>query len=139
MSGPAGEEATPVGPAVAPARVRSSGWRRALGSRTFISGALLVALIGLVAAFAPWLAPHSPTAQDLTAGLLPPSAEHLFGTDQLGRDVFSRVLYAARVDLGIAAAAAVIPFIAGVAAGLISGYVGRGTDWVISRVTDTVI
>lgn len=139
MSGPAGVETTPVGPAVAPARVRSSGWRRALGSRTFVSGALLVALIGLVAAFAPWLAPHSPTAQDLTAGLLPPSAEHLFGTDQLGRDVFSRVLYAARVDLGIAVAAAVIPFIVGVAAGLISGYVGRGTDWVISRVTDTVI
>lgn len=123
-----------------PSRRRSStAWQRALRSRSFVAGSVLVALIALVAVFAPALAPHSPTAQDLTAGLLPPSAEHLFGTDQLGRDVFSRVLYAARVDLGIALTAAVAPFIVGVTLGLISGYFGRGTDWVISRVTDTVI
>ena len=143
MSGGAGQ--APVRPlpagssAALPARARSGFWRRALGSRTFVAGALLVTLIALVAAFAPWLAPHSPTVQDLTGGLQAPSAEHFFGTDQLGRDVFSRVLFAARVDLGIALAAAVTPFIVGVAAGLVSGYFGRGTDWVISRVTDTVI
>ena len=123
-----------------PSRRRSStAWQRALRSRSFVAGSVLVALITLVAVFAPALAPHSPTAQDLTAGLLPPSAEHLFGTDQLGRDVFSRVLFAARVDLGIALTAAVTPFVVGVAVGLVSGYFGRGTDWVISRVTDTVI
>ena len=113
--------------------------RRALGSPTLMAGALLLAAITLVAVFAPALAPHSPTAQDLSAGLLPPSAAHPFGTDQLGRDVFSRVLFAARTDLGIAALAAVAPFVVGVTLGLVSGYFGRATDWVISRVTDTVI
>ncbi|KAM9864574.1 Vitamin B12 import ATP-binding protein BtuD [Leucobacter aridicollis] len=116
-----------------------NGVRRALGSPTLVAGALLLAAIALVAVFAPALAPYSPTAQDLSAGLLPPSAKHPFGTDQLGRDVFSRVLFAARTDLGIAALAAVAPFIAGVTLGLVSGYFGRTTDWVISRVTDTVI
>ncbi|WP_157000558.1 ABC transporter permease, partial [Leucobacter komagatae] len=140
MSGAGGAGAAPVGTAGVPERPRSStAWRRALRSRSFTWGAALVALIALVAVFAPVLAPHSPTAQDLTAGLLPPSASHLFGTDQLGRDVFSRVLYAARTDLGIAVTAAVTPFIVGVTLGLVSGYFGRRTDWVISRVTDTVI
>ena len=115
------------------------GARRALGSPTLMAGALLLAAITLVAVFAPALAPHSPTAQDLSAGLLPPSDAHPFGTDQLGRDVFSRVLFAARTDLGIAALAAVAPFVVGVTLGLVSGYFGRATDWVISRVTDTVI
>lgn len=115
-----------------------NGVRRALGSLTLVAGALLLAAIALVAVFAPALAPYSPTAQDLSAGLLPPSAAHPFGTDQLGRDVFSRVLFAARTDLGIAALAAVAPFIVGVTLGLVSGYFGRTTDWVISRVTDTV-
>ncbi len=113
--------------------------RRALASRSLVPGAILFALILCAAIFAPAIAPHSPTAQDLSAGLLPPSAEHLFGTDQLGRDVFSRVLFAARTDLGIAFAAAATPFVIGVTLGLISGYFGRATDWVISRVTDTVI
>ncbi|MFC5338041.1 ATP-binding cassette domain-containing protein [Leucobacter denitrificans] len=114
-------------------------FRRALASKSFVPGAILFLLIVGAAVFAPALAPHSPTAQDLSAGLLPPSAEHLFGTDQLGRDVFSRVLFAARTDLGIAFAAALTPFVVGVTLGLVSGYFGRATDWVISRVTDTVI
>ena len=96
-------------------------------------------MIVAVAVFAPQLAPQSPNAQDLSAGLLPPSADHFFGTDQLGRDLFSRVLYAARTDIGIAVSAAIAPFIIGVTAGLVAGYFGRATDWVISRITDTVI
>ncbi|MFF8818913.1 ATP-binding cassette domain-containing protein [Leucobacter sp. NPDC015123] len=116
-----------------------SGARRALGSRSFVAGALLLSVIVFVAVLAPALAPYSPTAQDLSAGLLPPSFAHPFGTDQLGRDVFSRVLFAARTDLGIAAIAAITPFVVGVTLGLVAGYFGRGTDWAISRVTDTVI
>lgn len=88
---------------------------------------------------APWIAPHSPTAQNLTGGLLPPSPDHWFGTDQLGRDVFSRVLFAARTDFSLSFAAAIVPFVVGVTAGLVSGYFGRQTDWVITRVVDTVI
>ncbi|MHA3683310.1 ATP-binding cassette domain-containing protein [Leucobacter sp. HY1908] len=114
-------------------------WARARRSGTLIAGVCLLALIAAAAIAAPWLAPHAPTAQNLTGGLLPPSPEHWFGTDQLGRDVFARVLYAARTDLVLAFAAAVAPFIVGVTAGLIAGYFGRRTDWVISRVVDTVI
>ncbi|WP_083879158.1 ABC transporter ATP-binding protein/permease [Leucobacter salsicius] len=114
-------------------------WGRARRSGTLVSGVLLLAIIVAAAIAAPWIAPHSPTAQNLTGGLLPPSPEHWFGTDQLGRDVFSRVLFAARTDLSLAFAAAIIPFVIGVTAGLVSGYFGRQTDWVISRVVDTVI
>ncbi|MBP1326985.1 peptide/nickel transport system permease protein [Leucobacter exalbidus] len=124
---------------LAPAPTRSTFWGRAKGSGSFIAGTLILALIVIAAIAAPWLAPHVPTAQNLTGGLLPPSAEHWFGTDQLGRDVFSRVLFAARTDLALAFTAALAPFVIGVTAGLVSGYVGRRTDWVISRVVDTVI
>ena len=114
-------------------------WRRALASPSFATGSLLFGLILVATLAAPLIAPYSPTEQDLSSGLLPPSWEHLFGTDQLGRDVFSRVLYAGRTDLGIAFAAALTPFVVGVTAGLVSGYFGRATDWVVSRITDTVI
>ena len=114
-------------------------WARARRSGTLIAGVSLMVLIVAAAIAAPLIAPHSPTAQDLTGGLLPPSPEHWFGTDQLGRDVFSRVLFAARTDLTLAFTAALIPFAVGVTTGLLAGYFGRRTDWVISRVVDTVI
>ncbi|MEJ6489627.1 ATP-binding cassette domain-containing protein [Leucobacter sp. USCH14] len=113
--------------------------RRVRRSPAFIAGAILTALLISVALAAPVLAPYSPTEQQLTQGLLPPSPEHWFGTDQLGRDVLSRMLFAARTDFGIAALAALAPFVVGVGAGLISGYFGGAVDWVASRVTDTVI
>ena len=118
---------------------RNTFWARALRSRTFIPGLVLTALIVLVAVFAPTLAPFSPSAQNLTGGLLPPSATHWFGTDQLGRDVLSRMLFAARTDLRIAVAAALTPFVFGVLVGLVAGYLGGATDWVASRATDIVI
>ncbi|WP_053352499.1 ABC transporter ATP-binding protein/permease [Leucobacter musarum] len=113
--------------------------RRALRSPAFVAGATLTALLLLVALAAPVIAPHSPTDQQLTAGLLPPSPEHWFGTDQLGRDVLSRMLFAARTDLGIAVLASIAPFVVGVTVGLVSGYFGGAVDWVASRITDTVI
>ncbi|WP_146120078.1 ABC transporter permease [Leucobacter massiliensis] len=103
------------------------------------AGGLLFALILLAAILAPVLAPDDPAAQDLTGGLLPPSAEHWFGTDQLGRDVLSRMLFAARTDLRLAVLAALAPFVIGVAVGLVSGYFGGAVDWAASRLTDTVI
>ncbi|QIM17959.1 ATP-binding cassette domain-containing protein [Leucobacter coleopterorum] len=114
-------------------------WRRALHSPTLLAGSLLFAVIVLLAFFAPVIAPYSPTSQDLSGGLLPPSPEHWFGTDQLGRDVLSRMLFAAQTDLRVALAAAAAPFVIGVTVGLVSGYFGGATDWLASRVTDTVI
>ena len=125
--------------APSPHRARQSRPARALASPAFAAGALLTLCIIAIAICAPVLAPYDPVTQDLSAGLQPPSAEHWFGTDQLGRDMLSRVLYAARVDLGIAVGAAIAPFIIGVTAGLLAGYFGHATDWVISRITDTVI
>lgn len=104
-----------------------------------VAGAVMVSAMVAIAVLAPVLAPYDPAAQDLANGLLPPSAEHWFGTDQLGRDVLSRVLVAARTDLRIAGLAAATPFVVGVVVGLLSGYAGGWLDWVVSRVVDTVI
>jgi len=109
-------------------------WPRAL-----VIGTIMVGAVITVAVLAPVLAPHDPHLQDLTGGLLPPSPDHWFGTDQLGRDIFSRVLVAARTDLRIAVLAAATPFVVGVTVGLVSGYAGGWLDWTVSRVVDTMI
>lgn len=112
---------------------------RARVPRTLAVGVALVALLVAVALLAPVLAPDDPTVQNLTGGLAPPSREHLFGTDQLGRDILSRMLWAARTDLAIAVLAALAPFVTGVLLGLVSGYAGGALDYVLGRVVDTVI
>jgi peptide/nickel transport system permease protein len=85
------------------------------------------------------LAPYDPADQNLTGGLLPPSPEHWFGTDQLGRDILSRMLFAARTGLTIAVGAAVVPFVIGVLLGVVAGYFGTWVDYVVGRIVDTVI
>jgi len=135
----AGATVTPDAPA-ATVHGRTPGfWRRAAASPTLIAGALLCGLLVVVAILAPVLAPYDPSAQNLTGGLLPPSPEHWFGTDQLGRDILSRMLFAAQVDLRIAVLAAATPFVVGVALGLVAGYVGGWVDAVVGRLVDTVI
>lgn len=114
-------------------------WRRALSSGAFVSGALLFLALLAVAVLAPVLAPHDPTAQNLTGGLQAPGPEHLLGTDQLGRDVFSRLVFAARTDLRLAITAAATPFLFGVLIGVIAGFAGGWLDAAVSRVIDTVI
>ena len=104
------------------------------------SGSLiLVAVLALVGAVAPWIAPYDPLATDVAAALQPPSVIHWFGTDAVGRDLFSRVLVAARLDLSIAVAAVALSFVVGAAAGAISGYLGGWIDGAIGRVTDTIM
>jgi peptide/nickel transport system permease protein len=112
---------------------------RARRSPTLIAGVVMVGLLVLVAVLAPWLSTHDPNQQNLTHGLLAPSSEHLFGTDQLGRDIFSRVLYAASTDLRIAVLAAILPFLTGVLLGLISGFSGGWLDYGTGRIVDTII
>ena len=104
------------------------------------SGSLiLVVVLALVGAVAPWIAPYDPLATDVAAALQPPSVIHWFGTDAVGRDLFSRVLVAARLDLSIAVAAVALSFVVGAAAGAISGYLGGWIDGAIGRVTDTIM
>lgn len=114
-------------------------WRRALRTPAFVAGVVITASIVVAAVFAPLLATHDPAAQDLLNGLQGPSAAHWLGTDQLGRDLYSRLLYGARTDLRIAGLAVVVPFVTGVLLGTVAGYVGGRFDWVVARVVDTVV
>jgi peptide/nickel transport system permease protein len=96
-------------------------------------------LLVLGAAFAPWLAPFDPLAQNLDRVLEAPTLTHWFGTDELGRDVFSRTLFAARVSLLAAAQAVSIAIVIGVPPGLIAGMWGGQTDNLIMRATDALM
>jgi len=106
---------------------------------SLLAGSIMLAVLVLLAVLIPLISPHDPTKQDLSAFLQPPSAEHWLGTDQLGRDLFTRLIYAARTDLTIMVLAEIIPFCVGVFLGMIAGYYGKWLDTVISLITDTFI
>ena len=114
--------------------------RRLLGSSPLITvGGAVAVLIVLVAVFAPLLAPYPADAGSATnpvAALQAPSLHHLFGTDQVGRDVFSRVLYGARVSPLVALLVLVIACVVGIPLGVVAGYFGSVADETIMRITD---
>ncbi|MCB1487674.1 MAG: ABC transporter permease [Bauldia sp.] len=99
----------------------------------------IVALVVLMAIVGPAIVPYDPVATDPPAALQPPSWTHFFGTDQLGRDVFSRVVVSARMDLGIALTAVIATLVIGTALGAGAGWAGGWTDRVISRLMDTIM
>src|SRR5262249_259895 len=102
-------------------------------------GAAIVAAWALVALLAPWLAPHDPVAPEGSARLPAPSRRHWFGTDQLRRDILSRVIYGTRVDLKMGVLGVLFPFIIGTVIGSIAGYAGRWIDAALMRLVDVVI
>ncbi len=99
----------------------------------------LFAFFVLAAILGPSLAPYDPLASNTMRALQPPSAQHWFGTDQIGRDIFSRVLVATRLDLGIAAASVALVFAMGGFAGLASGFFGGWVDQLVGRIADTIM
>jgi peptide/nickel transport system permease protein len=103
-----------------------------------LSGLLFLVLALLIIA-PEWVAPQSPLAVDPGRALRPPSAEHWFGTDDVGRDLFARVVHATRITLGLVAGALLISAIAGGALGLISGYVGGFIDQSLARLIDVIL
>lgn len=117
--------------------------RRALGHHGFMLGATVLGLIVLAALFAPLLAPHDPYAQDVARRLIPPvwdakgGWDHVLGTDKLGRDYLSRLIYGARISLMIGALAALISGVIGTAMGVAAGYFGGKVDAVIGYVITT--
>jgi peptide/nickel transport system permease protein len=113
--------------------------RQILGSGTFLIGSTILLFWIGCALFGPSLVPYDPYADDLLSALLPPSAEHWFGTDQLGRDVFSRVIVGARDILTVAPLATVISTILGTALGLVMGYFRGIADEMLSRVVDALL
>jgi peptide/nickel transport system permease protein len=121
----------------------SAGWRRDLrrlfGSGAFVVGASVVIFWVGCAIFGRSLVPYDPFADDLMNSLMPPSGAHWFGTDQLGRDVFSRVIVGARDILTVAPLATLLSTILGTALGLTMGYFGGLIDEVLSRLVDAVL
>jgi peptide/nickel transport system permease protein len=126
-----------------PAPATPSAWRHAryVLTENPVTGiaAALFALFVVLALFGPWLVPHDPLATKAAAALHPPSAEHWFGTDALGRDIFSRTIVATRLDLGIAVSAVALSFVFGIALGLAAGYFGGGWDLAATRLSDTIM
>ena len=102
-------------------------------------GALIVAFVVLVAILAPWLAPYDPNAIDAKAVLLPPSQAHPLGTDALGRDVLSRLIYGARVSLLVGFVATGVAVALGAPLGLVAGYFGGRVDAAIMRLADVML
>jgi peptide/nickel transport system permease protein len=103
----------------------------------FAFGLLLVIL--LAALIGPYVVPYNPLASDTAMALKPPSRLHWFGTDQLGRDIFSRVVVATRLDTFIAIASVVLVFLMGGLAGIAAGYFGGWTDRIVGRIADTIM
>jgi peptide/nickel transport system permease protein len=104
-----------------------------------MAGSLVVILLFVVSILAPWIAPCDPSQINLQKVLLPPSTDHLFGTDQLGRDVLSRMIWGARISLKVGFVATGIAILIGTILGAVSGYYGRWIDTIIMRFVDIML
>jgi len=141
-------DTVPIGPVAVAPRLRAGtgrAWRRIRRIRGGLAGALVVLLIVGTSALAPWLAPHNPYVGRVVDRLLPPAwmeggdAAFLLGTDQIGRDVLSRLAYGGRVSLAIAVLAVLVAGTVGLALGLLAGYSGGWADWLISAAVDVML
>ena len=113
-------------------------WRAALAPQTVTGGLLILGWIA-VALFAPLIAPYDPVAIDFAAILQPPSAEHLLGTDNLGRDMLSRILHGTRIDLTMGLVGVAAPLLIGIFIGVVSGFYGGVVDALLMRLFDVTI
>ncbi|MBD3812354.1 MAG: ABC transporter permease [Betaproteobacteria bacterium] len=123
---------------------RGSQWKQRfllplLRQRSAMAGLVILAIYVAAAVFAPWLATHDPTAQDLMAALQGPSAAHWLGTDSYGQDLYSRLLYGAQLALIIGFASVALGLFVGVAVGLAAGLMGGRTEWVLMRIVDGLL
>ena len=116
----------------------SDALRRLLANKAAVAGGLVLLILIVLAIFAPWIAPHSYSYQNLDLGAQPPSAEFLLGTDTLGRDLFSRILYGARVSLLVGFVATTVALVIGVSWGIVAGYFGGRVDSVMMRIVDVL-
>jgi len=119
--------------------MRSDFWPRFLKNKMAVTGSLVVLLLFVVSMLAPWIAPYDPGAIDLKQVLAAPSFTHPFGTDQLGRDVLSRMIWGARISLKVGFVATGIAILIGAVLGAVSGYYGRWVDAVIMRFVDIML
>jgi peptide/nickel transport system permease protein len=127
--------------AMGAARPRSPAWlllARLLRRRLVIVSLLILTVVIVSALLAPWVAPYASTRMDLVHRLQPPSALHWLGTDDFGRDVFSRVVYGGRLSLAVGALVVMVSTVLGVLVGLLAGYVRR-LDAALMRLTDALM
>jgi len=114
-------------------------WRKFLRNRLALTGSLIVAALFILSLLSPWLAPYDPVGIDLKNILEPPSARHWFGTDQLGRDVLSRMIWGAGISLKVGFVATGIAVMIGTLLGAVAGYYGKWVDAVIMRFVDIML
>jgi peptide/nickel transport system permease protein len=114
-------------------------WRRMLRRRGAMLGLAVVIAFIVLALFAPWISPYDPLQTSWSAVRKAPTAAHWFGTDEIGRDVLSRVIWGTRASLLAGLVSVCISLVLGVPIGLLAGYVGRGVDSLISRITDAML
>ena len=113
-------------------------WRRLLANKAAVGGGVILGLLITLAILAPWIAPHSYSYQNLDLGAQPPSSNFFLGTDTLGRDLFSRILYGARVSLMVGFVATGVALVIGVSWGIIAGYFGGRVDSIMMRIVDVL-
>ena len=116
----------------------SDALRRLLANKAAVAGGIILLILIFLAIFAPLIAPHSYSYQNLELGAQPPSANFLLGTDTLGRDLFSRILYGARVSLLVGFVATGVALVIGVSWGIIAGYFGGRIDSIMMRIVDVL-
>lgn len=124
-----------VGTTTASARA----WRKLRRDPLTIGGAAVIVLVMAVSLAAPLLAPYDPTVIDVSNRLRPPSAEHLLGTDELGRDAFSRLLYGGRISLLVGIIVVALRAVIGVTIGVVAGYFGGSVDAFLMRIVDVFL
>jgi len=112
--------------------------RRLIQNRAAMIGGITILALIILAVFAPWIAPYSYSYQNLDIGASPPSAEHLLGTDVLGRDLLSRLLYGARISLLVGFVATGVALVIGVSWGIVAGYFGGRVDSIMMRIVDVL-
>jgi peptide/nickel transport system permease protein len=125
--------------ALPPRRATALAWRRVVRSTNLVVGAAILALVIGSAIFALQIAPRNPIDQAFSEQLRPPSPAHWFGTDEFGRDIFSRVIYGARIALVIGVLADGIAVLLGVLLGIVAGYFGGRVDSAVMRVMDVLL
>lgn len=114
-------------------------WHGLKKNRLAMFGLFLIVLLILISVFADVIAPYGVDAQDLTKKFMPPGAGHLFGTDEFGRDIFSRIVYGSRYSLMIGAVAATLSAVIGLVVGAIAGFYGGKTDNILMRLIDIML
>jgi peptide/nickel transport system permease protein len=114
-------------------------WKRFRGNRFAVAGGIVVAVLFLLSFLAPFISPYDPTAINAYQVLMPPSAAHWMGTDELGRDVLTRVIYGARISLKVGFVAVGIAMLIGTVIGLVAGFYGGWVDSLLMRLVDIML